>query len=348
MGNNKRGSGVELYNSPLFAGRTGFLNTPAAQRERYIQQMIMRNIAELAMNRFTWKNLPEHLDQRFIEKTMLGNGLVVFYWDDDFGKLLAVKAASSGYQNFMEWPTSYTIVGPGSKIMGAEAGQAFMTKTLSGFIPVAPSDDVEKNKRKGFPIWPNYLRQSELDIIEIYSTRLARTDRTLEINVANARRNKVIASTANQQLSMTNLARQMDEGIEVIQVKDSALVEQMTALDLGVNPDAFDKLSVLRTRWWNECMGLLGIDNANQDKKERLVASEVSANDGQTDSMRYVALNARREGIAHVNKYFDENIEIDFNVEVEKMAKQAAIASGVDPDATETPPPVTPYSGEGE
>lgn len=336
MSINKRGSGVELYNSPLFPGRTGFLNTPSAQRERYIQQMIMRNISELAMNRFSWKNLPTHLDQRFIEKTLLANGLVVFYWDDSFGKLLAVKASNSGYMNFMDWPTSYTVVGPGSQIMGADgASTSFMTKTLSGFIPVAPSEDNEVNKRKGFPIWPNYLRQSELDIIEIYSTRLARTDRTLEINVANARRNKVIASTANQQLSMTNLARQMDEGIEVIQVKDSALVEQMTALDLGVNPDAFDKLSVLRTRWWNECMGLLGIDNANQDKKERLVASEVSANDGQTDSMRYVALNERREGVKRINKVFGENIEIDFNVEVEQMAKQMALASGIDPEATD-------------
>lgn len=336
MSNNKRGSGVELYNSPLFAGRTGFLNTPAAQRERYIQQMIMRNIAELAMNRFTWKNLPEHLDQRFIEKKLLSNGLIVFYWDDDFGKLLAVQASNSGYMNFMEWPTSYTIVGPGSQIMGVEgAASTFMTKTLSGFIPVAPSEDNEVNKRKGFPVWPNYLRQSEMDIIEIYSTRLARTDRTLEINVANARRNKVIATTNNQQLSMVNLARQIDEGVEVIQVKDSSLPEQITALDLGIDPDSYDKLSILRTRWWNECMGLLGIDNANQDKKERLVASEVSANDGQTDSMRYVALNERRAGVERINRVFGENIKVDFNVEVEQMAKQMALASGIEPEATE-------------
>jgi hypothetical protein len=127
---------------------------------------------------------------------------------------------------------------------------------------------------------------------------------------------------------MVNLARQMDEGVNVIQPKDAAMMDAITAIDLGINPDIFDKLSILRTRWWNECMGLLGIDNANQDKKERLVEAEVGANDSQTDSMRFVALQARRQGIEHVNKAFGLNITVEYNTEVEAQAAQVAALAG--------------------
>jgi hypothetical protein len=92
------------------------------------------------------------------------------------------------------------------------------------------------------------------------------------------------------------------------------------AIDLGVDSESFDKLSLLRTRIWNEAMTLLGIDAANQDKKERLVVAEVGANDGQTDSMRFVSLNARRQACDMINDVFaeflDEEVTVDFMVEV--------------------------------
>lgn len=332
MSSVKRGSGLDpWYNSSLFNHSTEFSSNPAVNRERIIEANLERNIAELAMNRFKWSNLPEEMDERFIEKTLLLNGLVVFYWEDSFGKLVAAKGASTGYLNFMDWPVSFTIIGPGSQTSGVNATDVFMPKQLSAFIPVSRKGVDEKDlKRKGFPVWPNYFRIPEIDTIRIYSTRLATVDRTLEINTKNARRNKILTSTTNQQLSMVNLARQIDEGVDVIQVKDSSMPEQIQALDLGIDPDSYDKLSILRTRWWNECMGLLGIDNANQDKKERLVAAEVGANDSQTDSMRFVALNARRQGVAYINEVFDLNIEVDFNVEVEEMARQMAAQNGID------------------
>lgn len=326
----KRGSGMDYYyNATLFGVASPYQNNPAVNRERLIQRNIERNIAELAVNRFKWTGLPKSIDPRFLEMTLLLNGLAIFYWDDDYEQLLAVKASATGYVNFMDWPVQYTVIGPGSKILEIGGNTTFMPKMLSGFIPFALRSKKEA-KRQAFPVWPNYFRQSEIDTIALYASRLAKTDMTLEVNTANARQSKVVTSTTNTQLSMVNLARQIDEGVNVIQPKDAGMMDNITALDLGVDPDLFDKLSILRTRWWNECMGLLGIDNANQDKKERLVAAEVGANDSQTDSMRFVALNARREGVKHINEIFDLNIEVDFNTEVEAMAQQMAAQQGID------------------
>lgn len=333
-------SGMDYYyNAALFGARSPFANNPSVQRQTAIQQNIERNISELAVNRFKWSGLPKSIDPRFLEVTMLLNGMTVFYWDDNYDKLLAVKASATGYINFMDWPLSYTIIGPGSKVNAQTAGAAFVPKTLSGFNPFIDYKEGEA-QRKGIPMWGNYFRQSDIDTIQLYSSRLATTDMTLEINTRNARQNKVVTSTSNTQLSFVNLARQIDEGVNVIQPKDAGMLDNIAAIDLGIDYNLFDSLSVLRTRWWNECMGLLGIDNANQDKKERLVADEVSANNGQTDSMRYVALNARKQACEYINEVFgdklDGEISVDFNTEVEAQARQMAAQQGINTDG-ETP-----------
>jgi hypothetical protein len=327
----KKYTALDYYaEQALYGYKSPLANNPAVNRERLIQANIQRNIGELAVNRFKWTGLPESCDPRFIETTLLRNGLVVFYWDDDFDKLLAVNASPTGYVNFMEWPVAYTVIGPGSKISPSAGNTTFMPKQLSGFIPFARKTNKEDEKRQAFPVWPNYFRVPELDTIHIYASRLATTDVTLEINTENARQTKYATSTQNNQLSMVNLVRQLDEGVRLIQPKDGGVLENIGVIDLGADPDIFDKLSILRTRWWNECMGLLGIDNANQDKKERLVAAEVGANDKQTDSMRHVALNARKQAVEYINDVFGTEIKVEFNVEVEEMARVMAVNSGVD------------------
>jgi len=328
-------SGMDFYyNSSLF-GQGNFNRNPGAQREQAIHAMLERSITELALNRFKWSNLPSSVDPRFIEISLLFNGNCVWYWDKDFDKLVAVNGTGTGYMNFLQHPVSFTIIGPGSRVNGVDgAAQTFSPKTLSAYLPEADSDKpIEKQKKKAIGMYPNYLRIPEIDVINIYASRLATIDHTLEINTKNARRNKILTVTSNNQLSLTNIARQQDEGVEVISVKNGADPNaNIDTLDLGILPDSYEKLSILRARWWNECMGLLGIDNANQDKKERLVADEVSANDAQTDSMRFVALNARREALKHINSVFGQNISVEFNVEVEAQATAVANNNGIDPD----------------
>ena len=336
MSSFKRGSGLDYFlESPLYGNQQSGRNN-AAKRERDIQRMLERNLTELAINRFTYENLPDSIDARFLEICLLFNGLAVWYWDEDFDKLLAVRGSGTGAVNFYDNPISFTTIGPGNQIVAAGPinGATYKPKMLSAYIPAADSEsDEKKKKRKAVGMYPNSLRIPDIDIIQIYSSRLAKIDRTLEINTKNARRNKVVTSSPNTQLSMTNISRQQDEGVEVISVTGAARPEDLiTTLDLGILPDSYEKLSILRKGWWNEAMGLLGIDNANQDKKERLVSAEVGANDGQTDSMRYVALNARRQALEYINEIWDQNITVDFNVEVEAKADALAAAQGIEPD----------------
>jgi hypothetical protein len=325
MSKSKRGGGAnEIYQAHLF-GSTGFKYNPAIAREAAITRLLERNMTELAVNRFKWTGLPASIDPRFLEMCLFFNALAVVYWDKDYDKLLAVRGTGTGFVNMLDNPVSFTVIGPGSLIKPTTdtAPAQFQNKIISAYSPAAHMDlDDEEKRLKAIPIWANYLRSPEIDIVKIYATRLATIDRTLEINSKNSRRNKVIKGSPNMQLSMVNFARGIDQGDELMQVTGPMQdMEFIEALDLGVDAESFDKLSLLRTRIWNEAMTLLGIDAANQDKKERLVVAEVGANDGQTDSMRFVSLNARRQACDMINEVFsgdlEEEVTVDFMVEVE-------------------------------
>ena len=90
----------------------------------------------------------------------------------------------------------------------------------------------------------------------------------------------------------------------------------MANIDLGVDKDYIDHLQIARTRIWSDCMGLLGLNNANQDKKERLVEAEVSANDDQVSNMRAVNLMERKRAIREINKRFNLAIDVKYNVDL--------------------------------
>lgn len=320
----KAGTGAdEIYASHIFGQYGQYNHNQGIARERAIYQEHMRNIGELAINRYTWTGFPESVDLRFMELCLYYTSLAVFYHDDTYDKDLVVRGSGTGYVNMLDNPVSFNVIGPGTLTNDA-TGPGMFNKTLSAYDPIRHNPKDAESKRKCIPIWGNAMRHPIMSTVRIYAQRLAWVDRTLEINTRNARRTKIIRGSAQTQLSKVNVARSMDQGDELIVVTDALMQDPtfLDTIDLQINPDSYDKLSIYRTRVWNELMGLLGIDNANQDKKERLVESEVGANDSQTDSFRYINLNAREQAAKQIKDVFGHDIKVEFRVEVEAEAKQ--------------------------
>lgn len=261
-----------------------------AEREMIIRNMYTRVLLELATNRFQWHNLPDSVNMRFLELTLATKGMSIFYHDKDYGKFMALRGGTHMMPNIMDEPTFLRTAGQG--VYRAKTLKAVqMGETITG---------------EAVPIWSNYLRSPDWDIISIYAHKLARLDTTIEINLGNARRTRVIAANPDQRMTMENINRQIDEGVPALKISDPELLNQLAAIDLGIDPNSHEKLHVLRVRLWNECMGLLGINNANQDKKERLVVDEVNANDEQVDTTQAINLNARRQACDVINKRWPE------------------------------------------
>lgn len=274
------------FYSPFLSGSRDFYNNPNKNRQMLIESMYQRILTELAVNRFEWKGLPKTVNPRWLELTLFYTALSVFYYDTEYSEYLALRATGSGRINMVGNPVSFTLLGP-----------LFRSKTLPA--------------RQVVPIWANYLRIPDLDIVTVYAHKLAELDRTIEINSKNARVNRAIVTTENARLTMQNITRMLDEGQKDVVITDRNLIEQILPIDMQIHPDSFEKLHILRTRIWNECMGLLGINNANQDKKERLVESEVGANDDQIGAMQDVSLNARQYACDQINDKYHLDVSVD-------------------------------------
>jgi hypothetical protein len=96
-------------------------------------------------------------------------------------------------------------------------------------------------------------------------------------------------------------------------------------------PFVADKLMQYKHDIWNQAMTWLGIGNAKQDKKERLVSDEVAANDEQIESSREVMLKARQLACDKINKMFGLNISVNYRLrEIQEEQQEEAEQEGAD------------------
>lgn len=276
-----------------YGAHLGTLNNPAQDQQLLTERMYIRLLTEFSANRFKWEGLPDSVDVRYLELLLFNRALAVFYREEDIDDYLALPAAGSGEINMYGNPKTFTVTAPG------------ISRTLNAL-------DLKTEKAECVPIWANYMRIPDLDIVLLYAKKLAALDRTIEINTENMRYTKVIVADENQRLSWVNIIRQHTEGQPVIFGTRGLDMSQVSAFDVAPHPDSVPKLITARHQLWNQCMTLLGINNSNQEKKERMVTDEVSANDDQVLTARAVALNARRQACEQLKKVFGLDVTVDY------------------------------------
>jgi len=292
MAGKERDYVAQEYYATHLTNFSSFVNNPTRDRKAIIQRMLMRQIGEIATNRFKWINLPKTINPRFLEMTLARHALSVFYYDFELGRFLALRGGAANAGDVQDDPTTFRVF-----------GNRFTPKTLPIEYCV--------------PIWANYFRVPDWDIVLVYASRIAEIDVTLEINARQARRSKVVTVDENRRLSYENIINQIDEGKPAIKVTENILQDNaIQALDLGLDVDkSLMSMHLYRTRVWNELMGALGINNSNQDKKERLVSTEVDANNDQVAATRFVNLNARQQAAIEINEMFGLDIRVEYSAD---------------------------------
>lgn len=281
-----------LHNKYMRRKVQGLTNSRGVNEEDLLESFYRRQLTEMAMSRYSWSGIPNNIPVDFVEKILFQYGMILFY-KHKFGMFEMARATAVGPVNIYDNANRYQ---PFSNAMGYRTPRQY-----------SESDVLTQC----VPIWANYSRMPDIDIVSIYARRLARLDRTIDINVANARQPRLYTGSANTALSVKNIHNQIDGGADFLFITRE-MADEITALDTGIDPDTFDKLHVLRARLFNECMGLLGIDNANQEKKERLVSGEVDANEEQVDVSRAKSMNTRQQACDRINRVFGLNLQVEY------------------------------------
>lgn len=264
--------------------KTNFDESLAMNDYTYIQYAY--RLMELSISMFEWKNLPEGIDERFLEMVLFTDGQAVFFHDDELDDYLALQCLINGKLNVYRIPVSR---------------RAF---AVNGYQKQLTDKD-------SVIIFNNMLHTNSWLDVKMFAKRLYNLDRIIDVN-ANAQKTPIlIKGNEQQRLTLTNLYKEFDGNAPVIFADKSLDMNALQVLSTQA-PYVADKIYQLKTQIWNEALTYLGISNVSFQKRERMVSNEVTRSQGGTIASRYSRLNARRQACEQINRMFGLNIDCDF------------------------------------
>lgn len=272
---------------------------PSAQINNQTYIDYYQRLMEFAINMFEWRNLPPTVDERFLELTLYEKGYCLYFNDEVVGNL-ALTCTIGGMLDVYRIPTER---------------RAF---AVNGYNKICTSQD-------SVLIFNNYLHTPTILTIELFARRLYEIERTIDVNVKAQKTPTLVLASEQQRLTMKNLYMQYDGNEPFIFGDKDMEFDGIKCLKTDA-PYVADKLQVLKHQIWNEALTFCGIENSNQDKKERLVADEVGSNYGNIEAQRNVMLNARRQAADKINRMFGTNIEVGFRSSLNTMVNSENVS----------------------
>lgn len=254
----------------------------------------LNRLKELAVSMFEWKNVPDTVDIRYLELTLMQDGMAIFFNDEELG-YLGLQVMIGGNLNVYRIPI----------IRRAYAVNGY-SKDLS------PEDSVI--------IFNNMLHTNSIMDLEMFALKLYECDRTVDVNIKAQKTPVALLCDENQRLVMKNLYLQYDGNMPFIFGSKNLDIKQIQAINTGA-PFVADKVMETKNQIWNEALTYLGISNTSYQKKERLISDEVIRNMGGTIASRYSRLSERQKACDIINRMFGLNMSVDYREDIQQLVE---------------------------
>lgn len=246
----------------------------------------------IATSLFTWKGLDEIAGfgaSRFLELSLYENGKACFVKDKERG-YLALRVNPSDKLNVYMLP---------EKVLAWSLG--YNKNYLF--------DDV-------IYIMNNNLEIPTSQSLQLFTYRLYETERTIDTNLIAQKTPVLIEGDTKTILTLKNVYMQYSGNTPFIfGNKQFDISNKLNVLKTDA-PYLIDKLENHKHEIWNEALTFLGIKNANTDKKERLITSEVESNDDLINYYLNCFYKTRKDACDRMNKKYELNIDISLNKDV--------------------------------
>lgn len=243
---------------------------------------------EYSMSMFEWKGLPDTVDSRFIELTLLENGSCLFFKDDVMG-FLSLPFSNDGELDIYNIPTCRR----------AYANNGYQ-------------NDLDKSN--SVIIWNNYMHIPSYQKLFTYAVRLYNLDRIIDVN-CNAQKTPVLVQgDTNQRQTLINLYKEYDGNSPVIFGDKNIDMNSLKAISTAA-PYVSDKIMDLRGKIWNQCLTYLGISHLIVEKKSNMVSNEIGQSVVETVASRENRMGVRKKACEEINRMFALNVDCVYRFE---------------------------------
>lgn len=240
-------------------------------------------IMQMAMTRFRWINLPKDCNPRFLEWTLLTEGVATIVMPKNLkGHFFSTKCVLDSPPNVYDDYTKWLSVGNnGWRVYG--------------------------NLNNGTIIWDNCTRFPIMTSIEIYARELAHITMAKEVNRFHQQIPFILEGPPERKQDMINLMKQVAGGELAILTYDTMDSIEPKTLQTGVQ-FLGDEFAQDEKNTWNRVFTLLGIANTTL-KMERQTEDEIESQQMPTTLMRMASLEMRRKAANYLNDNFSEYLD---------------------------------------
>lgn len=279
---------INLYNAARSPSTVHVKNT---RLQRYFRKYLLQK----AISVFKWQ-LPDEWDKDYFLYTLYCWGFISIFYTDRYG-VICQHCAPGGYNLY--YRPSYVIV-----------SNPLLEKSLNLKI----DKDCVLLK-----LQPDY--SSIMDIVNYYADQLALCSEAMGVNLVNTKSGVVFgAENKAQAESYKKMFDNLSEGDPATVIGKKLLNDDgspnwfpftQNIRESYITSDVLSDMRKIESMFDTE----IGIPNANTDKRERLIADEVNANNVETATRCELWLETVRKEIDKANAMFPEiNLSVDWRV----------------------------------
>lgn len=265
--------------------------TKALFRSQMVDNLYLSRLKELAMARFKWENLPDEIDERFLEMTLNEYGMMAFFKDDIANQFVCLPAMINGDFNIYMNPNN------------------LRAWAVNGY-------NRDLSFQNSVPIYNNMLRNATWPWLVYYAEQLYDIDQTRMINIKAQKTPILLKGNDKQRLTLKNIYLDYDGNAPVIMVDESLDGKEMQVLKTDA-PFIASDLTAIRRQIFGEAMIYLGYHTQEPtQKQERVLKGELEASQSESSSSRYSPLICRRQACEKINKMFGLDISVNFRQDI--------------------------------
>ncbi len=245
----------------------------------------------LALNMFTWENLPETMDSRYIENALYEHGLCLVNDDKDLG-LISVPCSFGANMN---------INGESTEVI------------TSGYNYVKTVKYI--NNDNCVLIRNNDLAKATRDYIANYAERMLEVEMCIRANINQQKFPWFINATEKTKKSLQLIFDKVENFEPFILANREIMGEAPLEVLTMSTPYVADKLNAYKYELEREILSFLSLNN-NFEKKERLLTDEVNSNNDFIHTNAMLMYKVRLQACEQINKKFGLNVRVLPNKEM--------------------------------